>query len=349
MDNKIKLFFAGIIKNAWSTSWQRYDILKSKDLDVMAFANDKYYNVNFLVTKFQKIFFNEFTTKGNIYKYNSDLMKKILEFKPNIVWFEWPLLLKRATMEKLKMELPQSLFISFQDDNPFGPKSESEKWKWKYFIDTLDLYDLNFVKRESDIVEYKRRGAKQTELFMHGYFGKFFYPFENVCKKFNVSFIGTALDNRIIYIEKLLKSLRKDLKVFGNRWDRHLFYYLFKNNFNKAVYAQEYAKVVSQSKISLGFVSSLNKDEYSCRTFEIPACRGFFLAERTPKHLDLYEEGKEAEYFSSVEECLDKINFYKKNDSIREKIAGKGHHRCISSYSLNDRIGEALIKINKLL
>ena len=74
MDNKIKLFFAGIIKNPWSTSWQRYDILKSKDLDVMAFANDRYYNVNFLVSKFHKIFFNQFTTKNNIYKYNSYLI-----------------------------------------------------------------------------------------------------------------------------------------------------------------------------------------------------------------------------------------------------------------------------------
>jgi len=349
MRDKTKLFFAGVIKNQWSSCWQRYDILRSKNLEVKAFSNDEYYDINFLVSKLNKIFFDDFVPRSNIGKYNTDLLDEILEFKPNIIWLEWPLLLERATLSEIKAKLPNCILISFQDDNPFGHRSESEKWKWKYFLNTLDLYDLNFVKRTSDIKEYKKRGAKQTELFMHGYYWNFFHPIENTYKKYSVSFVGTALDKRITYIKNILGPLKNDLTVFGDRWDRHLFYYLYKDNFNRAVYIHEYAKVISQSKISLGFVSSYNLDEYSNRTFEIPACRGFFLAERTPKHSELYEEGKEAEYFSSAEECLDKINFYKKNDFKREKIAENGHNHCISSYSLCDRIDEALNKINKFL
>jgi len=349
MRGKTKLFFAGVIKNQWSSCWQRYDILRSKKLEVKAFANDEYYGVNFLVSRLYKIFFNDFVPKSNIEKYNFDLLKEVLEFQPNIVWLEWPLLLKRATLSELKAKLPNSIVVSFQDDNPFGHNSESEKWKWKYFLNTLDLFDLNFVKRTSDITEYKKRGAKQTELFMHGYYGNFFHPIENTDKKFAVSFVGTALDKRIIYIKNILKPLKNELIVFGDRWDRHFFYYLYKDNFKRTVYTNEYAKVISQSKISLGFVSSHNLDEYSNRTFEIPACRGFILAERTQKHMELYEEGKEAEYFSSQEECLDKINFYKKNDSLREKIAEKGYSRCISSYNLSNRIDEALDIIKKYL
>ena len=46
------------------------------------------------------------------------------------------------------------------------------------------------------------------------------------------------------------------------------------------------------------------------RTFEIPASKGFMLHEKSEEVMDFFEEGKEAEYFSSPEEVLDKLKFY---------------------------------------
>lgn len=82
------------------------------------------------------------------------------------------------------------------------------------------------------------------------------------------------------------------------------------------------------------------------RTFEIPACGGFLLAERTPTHLELFEEGKEAEFFSTVEECADKSRFYTRNEPARSKIARQGYRRCIASdYSLGGQLSHALQRI----
>jgi len=75
--------------------------------------------------------------------------------------------------------------------------------------------------------------------------------------------------------------------------------------------------VIWDSRISLGFVCSGNHDEFTHRTFEIPGSGGFLLAERTPKHQELYEEGKEAEFFASAEECASKIEFYLRNEEPR--------------------------------
>ena len=63
------------------------------------------------------------------------------------------------------------------------------------------------------------------------------------------------------------------------------------------------------------------------------------LADRTEDHLSSFEEDKEAVFYSSSEELVDKAKFYLRNEPLREKIAAAGYRRCISSgHSNHDRI-----------
>jgi spore maturation protein CgeB len=65
--------------------------------------------------------------------------------------------------------------------------------------------------------------------------------------------------------------------------------------------------------------------------FEIPAAGGFLLSERTPVMRTLYEEGEEAEFFSSTAELVEKCRYYLENEDLRRQIAQAGHQRCITS------------------
>ena len=82
------------------------------------------------------------------------------------------------------------------------------------------------------------------------------------------------------------------------------------------------------------------------RSIEIPACGGFMLAEQTDEHLELFEEGKEVEFFENENELLDKINYYLSHPEERKKIAAAGRKRCLKSgYSNQDRMNEMFAHI----
>jgi spore maturation protein CgeB len=221
------------------------------------------------------------------------------------------------------------------------------------FLKAIPDYDLHFVKRESDVAELKRRQAKSVQIFRHGVYKSLFRPIPQqqlapgLCNE--VSFVGTPLDHRATVISDLLLQHKVPLRIYGGRWNRTLVYHRRKKCFSPPVLGEDYVRVICGSRISLGFVSSSNRDEYTMRTFEIPACKGFFLAERTPAHQEFFVEGKEAEFFSSAEECADKVRFYLKAESERDRIADQGYRRCLESdYSLNSSLAKALAQIQSL-
>ena len=83
------------------------------------------------------------------------------------------------------------------------------------------------------------------------------------------------------------------------------------------------------------------------RSIEIPACKGFMLAERTNRQKEIFIEGDEADYFSSDEELLKKIKFYLSDDAKRLKVAHNGYVKCIkSNVSMKDVIHQVVAKVS---
>lgn len=104
------------------------------------------------------------------------------------------------------------------------------------------------------------------------------------------------------------------------------------------LYGEDMNKAIAANKICLGLLHKANRDLQTQRTMEIPAAGGFFLAERTDEHRRLFEEDKEAVYFSSLSELIEKIQYYLAHPAEREAIAKAGYERCLrSGYSYRAR------------
>jgi spore maturation protein CgeB len=88
-----------------------------------------------------------------------------------------------------------------------------------------------------------------------------------------------------------------------------------------------YRNGIWRSKINLSFLTKSNQDEYAHKSFEIAGCGGFLLVERSPGHLSRFAEDKEAVFFSTAEECIEKIHLYLPDEAARERIARAGHER----------------------
>lgn len=199
-------------------------------------------------------------------------------------------------------------------------------------MSSIPLYDALATTKEWEVEAYKEAGAKQVILTYQGYDSRFsprrVRAAERSAFDSDVCFIGHTQRH---YAERLqaLSSLGIRLRIWGDAWPR----YAEKNPWAKALVGQglwgeNYPTALACAKIGLGLLGRHIPETSTTRTFEIPAMGTFLLAERTPLHQELFGEGKEADFFSSDDEMLDKTRFYLTNNETRERIAAAGRARC---------------------
>lgn len=291
---------------------------------------------------------------------NEALIKKCNFLKPDVVFIWKGICIWPQTIDQMKH--CTRLVVSYYADNPFGNYNADYANRYKIngntllkkivtceksvflsrhvktFIKAIPSYDIHFVPRVENIGEYQRAGAKEVHLLYRYYTPEFHHPMElaeDDRKSFesDVVFIGHfEPDHRIECLEILLDA-DIHVRLFGTGWNHYLSRKV-KKAFGSSIrplYGDEYVKALCASKVALCFLSKLNKDTSTTRCFEIPACGTLFLSERTDEMKELFEEDKEAVYFSDKEQLVQKVQFLLKEPEKRKAIAAAGRERCLSS------------------
>lgn len=277
---------------------------------------------------------------------NRDLLALVEREMPDLVWTDKLLGMQPSTLKQLrKMGVAT---VSYMIDNPFGTRQDPG---WRLYMKDIPYYDLHVVQRDANIEHYKSRGARDVIKIQTAYEPTIHFPpppgWSDLDRNRDISFIGTPYDNRAQFFTSLWKTYRLQATISGNRnsWERSLDAETMAALYREGeLYLEQYREGIWRSKINLSFITHANQDEFAHKSFEIAACGGFLLAERSEGHLKRFIEDEEAVFFSTQEECVEKIRRYLTDEAARERIAKAGRARAERSGYHNDRQVELIIE-----
>lgn len=112
----------------------------------------------------------------------------------------------------------------------------------------------------------------------------------------------------------------------------HLHYY------GTAKYFTEMPKIFKLSKLNLNPTLRSIQSGIPLRALDILGCGGVLFSNYQPELAEYFEDGVDVIMYESVEDALEKADYYIKNDQLRQEIARRGHQKAYEKFSYPDKI-----------
>ncbi|NDV63039.1 glycosyltransferase [Puniceicoccales bacterium CK1056] len=278
---------------------------------------------------------------------NRRIRRLLAHFQPDLVFFEKNLWMTPADLDSLrKLGKDGMKLVHYNPDDPFGEFSAV----WSHFIETIPCYDVHFVPKAENVTEYEGRGGKRVYPFDRSFDLEMNKPVElgpddKEVYGCPVGFIGSWAVHREEMIARLVRE-GIPVAIWGKNWEKGRYWDELKEHWRGPPrLGEDYTKAICGMEIALHFLRRENRDLQDSRTFEIPACGTFMLAERTPDHERLFRDGQEAVFFDDFDDLFEKTNFYMNHENIRQQIAKAGRSRCLESGYSHDCRMKGLISL----
>lgn len=272
---------------------------------------------------------------------NRQIIRLAEQHDVQILWLDKALAVRPETLRFVRARRPACVIAGYSPDDMTSNRNNQSI----YFLRSLPFYDIFFTTKSYGVCELTRLGCQKAVFVGNAYDPAVHRPrARNTADRMRlggtVGFIGRCEKARALSIRYLAEN-GIDIRIWGPGWNKRgscLAHPKIRVE-GKPLWADDYASAISNFDINLAFLCKRNRDRQTTRSIEIPACGGFMLAERTDEHLGLFEEGKEAEFFSSDQELLEKVRYYLGHPEERTRIAEQGRERCrLSGYSNYDRV-----------
>ena len=334
----MKILYIGIYDNG-STSKMRGEtikqILKPEVFDVINTSNSSF--------KINRLFLSlgwRCKVGPLIWAINEKINNYKLSFY-DIIWVDKGVFIKPNTIKKLK-QITHKL-VHYTPDPAFFYHRSS------LFYKQIPLYDYLVTTKSFEIDNYYEYGAKKVILTSQGYDPNIHKPHFDFDSKKGISFIGHWEQNR----EEIIKNILDegfDVYIAGIKWER------FCNRFEKyknlhyygtGIFGDDYAKLISKSLFSIGFLSKIIPELHTTRTFEIPACGTALITEFNEETKKFFSED-EVIFYNSSKDLIEKIKYYSNNMEIVHKITELGQKRVAEKgydyHSIIEKILQEILK-----
>lgn len=219
--------------------------------------------------------------------------------------------------------------VNFNHDDPYGHRDGP---RFRLFRRAVAAYDLVVVVRHLNVAEAESLGARRV--LRHPMVADDIAhrprPMDQALRDrwaSDVAFVGSWMPERGTFLRRLAE-LGVPLAIYGAGWEKAPEWPQLKDR-HRADHLEgdDYAYAIQAARVSLGLLSIGNRDLHTTRSTEIPMLGGLLCAERTSDHLDMYDDGREAVFWSSPDECAAACLDLLRDESRRSSVARLGQAR----------------------
>jgi hypothetical protein len=336
----MKTLYVGTLDPS-GTCFSRLEALRAIEGDVHTFDTDEF--LPFEERSYLARSVERHLVSGPTYnRGNRALLAMCADLRPDLIWVDKGDWIRRSTLHQLRS---LGCFLVHHITDSLYTRHARSWFRRRLMRSTRPDYDIFFTTNIDDhaaIVDQVPPTALLTHL---GYDDRRFdasaLSAELVERwRSEIRFIG-HYERQTGEVISALCDAQVPIQVNGpGSWSRESVAAKLGDRLGGPLWGEDYVHALKGAKIGLCVVSVINYNQTAARSGEIPATGTFLLAIRTPQHLEMYEEGVEAEFFGDHAELIDKARYYLEHDEEREQIARRGCARArASGYSW-----EALMK-----
>ena len=274
---------------------------------------------------------NKYLWGPRVNRLNRELIDLAKRVQPDAVFVYRGTHVFPQTLRALRAVVPDVVLVGYNNDDPFAPGHVPGLWR--HFIAGLPELDLALAYRHVNLEDFRRAGARRVELLRSWYIPKRNHPAALSAEESgqfdcDVVFIGHyEPDSRLACLEAAVNA-GYQVRLYGPpyEWEPVLRQHPVLSRLLpvRLVWGGEYNLALCGAKVALVFLSKLNRDTYTRRSFEIPATGVLMLSEYTDDLASLFRPDIEAMYFNSLPEFMSRLKMVMDDDKKRSAIALAG-------------------------
>ena len=264
-----------------------------------------------------------FSIKNTYEKFQEYLIETFKNYNPDFLFFGHTKNIALETIDKFRT-LNSNLIISQWNEDPIMPSLNYSKSNIKNISYYANLVDHNFITTDPKIFLKQNNNVKNLHFF--------FVPVDKNIECFDVYKLNPnkdlfyamshgvnraklkkgKIDERIVFLNNLIK------KIENVNYD----FYGFENK--EPIWGDNFYKALVNSKMGLNLSRGLPTKYYSSNRIASLMGNGLltFIDKKTQMH-DFFNNN-EMIFYNNLTDLSEKINYYKKNDIARKKIASNG-------------------------
>jgi spore maturation protein CgeB len=228
--------------------------------------------------------------------------------------------------------------LIYSTDDPWNPAHRA-----LWHLEALPHYDTIFSTRRSTLADFARLGCADVRYLPFAYDERLFRPPAEPTPEVSdasVLFVGGADRDRAAFFRTFVRHGPVPTLV-GAYWERYA------DNRPLSIGrkpAEELRSLTAGAAVNLCLVRRANRDGHVMRSFEIPACGGFMIAEETDEHREILgPEGECALFFTGPRDAAEKVRLALADPAGRRRMARAGHLRIVSQHhTYRDRLRQML-------